>query len=117
MNFEYFIVPDKIAFCYVQCLIMTSANTVGLFSKDKGKYWTAKCMSMLPLACMGWVEGFMCDTFLIHVGGHAWYDFSIPFGITVYFLYIKSLEANAQESDSIKESGTKVADGKSLKVE
>ena len=47
---------------------------------------------ILPIGIFSWVEALACDSFLIHVGGHVWYDAIIPISLTAYFFYVKGLQ-------------------------
>lgn len=42
----------------------------------------------VPILLMTFSEAMTCDSFLIHYGGHVWFDMAVPFGFIVYYLVL-----------------------------
>ena len=63
---------------------------VSMIRNPKHKHYNAEALLVKgPIGLMGWVEGLTCDSFLIKIGGHFWYDMTIPMSLTAYILYLK----------------------------
>ena len=41
-------------------------------------------MHPVPVVIMGFIEAVTCDSGLVHMGGHVWYDAIIPISVLVY---------------------------------
>jgi hypothetical protein len=90
---QHYFVPGKIAFAFVQTILLLNHTLVELTNENKNKYYSAVAFFIgTPIGLMAWVEGLTCDKFLIHFGGHLWYDMTIPISMTFYAMYVKSLQ-------------------------
>jgi hypothetical protein len=59
--------------------------------QDKSVYYNSIATIInLPIGLVGWIEAITCDYFFSHIGGHFWYDITIPISLISYFFYIKS---------------------------
>ena len=86
---HYYFVPLQCAFAYVQTALIILMSTVTMLRKDKISNYNAVSLITVPSVLAAWVEGLMCDSFLVHFGGHFWYDMSIPIALTGYIVYLK----------------------------
>ena len=86
--FHYFFVPGTMGFAYVSTVLIITAS-IANFSKRESPYYNSESFVSCPVVLMAFVEGFACDAFLKHVGGHLWYDLTIPICFTAYFIYHK----------------------------
>jgi hypothetical protein len=87
-----FYVQNRFAFTYVQTVLMLH-QAISQLIGEKGEYYTeVAVMISLPVGLVGWVEACLCSSFLVKIGGHLWFDLSIPLSMCVYFLYVRSLE-------------------------
>ena len=85
---HYFMVPQTIAFAFVSSLLILTV-CIGNLTKRESVYYNSESLANIPIVMMAFVEGFACDAFLKHVGGHVWYDVTIPLVLTAYFIYHK----------------------------
>ena len=93
VGFHYFYVPGTIAFTYVQAVLIVTGAVSALTLKEKGKYYNvASILIFGPIAMMAWAEGFLCEKFFVHIGGHLWYDMVIPISYTIFFFYVRNIE-------------------------
>ena len=91
--FHYFMVPGTVSFSYVQAMLILTGAVNHITTPEKDKYYNvAALLFYLPVGLMGWMEGLACESIMIHIGGHLWYDMSIPISITIYFFYTRSCE-------------------------
>ena len=103
VSFHYFFVPGTIAFTYVQAVLIVTAAVSMLMTKEKGPYYNAASLIItLPIGLMAWAEGFMCESLMVHIGGHLWYDMVIPISYTVYFFYIRNIELSESSAKKVK---------------
>merc|ERR1712127_668807 len=64
-----------------------------LSNPNKGKYYNAVTIALAPVGLIGtWAEGLMCEQFMVHIGGHLWYDMLIPICYLCFFAYTKTQE-------------------------
>ena len=92
LTFGFFFVPELVGFSYVQTVLGLMGWGVEFSKKNKDIYYLPYTVLMvLPIGLFPWVEGLLCDSFLIHIGGHVWFDAIIPISMTVYFFYVRKL--------------------------
>lgn len=94
ISFFQIFIPIQFGFTYVQTilLLLASINDLGLKKEDKNVYYTLKaCIVNVPIGLVGWLEAYMCNSILIYIGGHVWYDCTIPISIMVYYFIAKTL--------------------------
>jgi len=85
-------IPIQFSFTYVQTIILllASINDLSIDKKHKDIYYTLKAgIVNLPIGLVGWLESYSCDNILIYIGGHLWYDCTIPISIITYYLLCK----------------------------
>ena len=96
--FNYFVVPGILSFAYVSTTILLIKAMGYLLDKEADKYYgAASLFTSLPISLFAWVEALMCDSFLVHVGGHLWYDLTIPISMVCYLFYIKNQEYSSKK--------------------
>ena len=88
---SYFIVPTNLGLAYVSTSV-TLFGAIGslLDSAPIKEYLQASILIGFPVSAAIWVEALMCDSFLVHIGGHLWYDLSIPLSMMAYLVYVKN---------------------------
>lgn len=94
ISFVQLFVPAQFGFTYVQTILLLHSAVHELYRtrEEKDVYYHLKaCIVNLPIGIVGWLEAYTCDTLLIHMGGHIWYDCTIPFSIMAYYYISKSL--------------------------
>lgn len=82
------LVPPRFGFTYVQTVLLLVACTYDLFSPahKKDRYYDlAALLINLPVGMVAWVEALGCDSFFKSLGGHVWYDATIPLSMFVYY--------------------------------
>jgi len=83
-------VPKHYAFTYVQTVFVLMATIEAMF-KDKSTFYASSAiMVSLPIVTVPWIEYLACDDFLVHYGGHVWFDISIPAFMIIHIFYMKS---------------------------
>jgi len=97
--FHVMCVPGKFAFIYVQTVTLVMASLAELARSKKDRFYDLYALLVvMPIGLVGWLEAGACDTMLVHIGGHAWYDWTIPISMVVYYLACQRV----QRSESIK---------------
>jgi len=92
-------VPGKFAFIYVQTVTLVMASLAELARSKKDRFYDLYALLVvMPIGLVSWLEAGACDTMLVHIGGHAWYDWTIPISMGVYYLACQRV----QRSESIK---------------
>ena len=93
---SYFIVPTNLGLAYVSTSV-TLFGAIGslLDSEPIKEYLTASVIIGFPVSSAIWIEALMCDSFLVHIGGHLWYDLSIPLSMMAYLVYVKNTSEKA----------------------
>ena len=87
--FHYFFVKQQVGFAYVQtCLILMLCITALVGPRDEF-YNPIALIIRLPVCIVPWIESMACESFLVHIGGHFWYDMTIPLSLTAYIFYLK----------------------------
>lgn len=89
--------PNRLALPLVQTLTIIAMTLIALFSDvmlvADMRYSTPSSVIVgIPFGLMGWVESLTCEKFLIHIGGHFWYDVMIPITLCIYFYYAKRVD-------------------------
>lgn len=87
-------VPIQFGFTYVQTilLLLSAMNELCRKREEKDIYYHLKaCIVNAPIGVAGWIEAYTCDIFLIHMGGHIWYDCTIPISIMSYYYISKTI--------------------------
>jgi len=87
-SLQVFILPTRLFFTHVLLAVLASSSYRGFNReyKDKTIYYALEAWLVdVNILVMTFVESFTCETFLIHIGGHVWFDMVVPLGFTVYF--------------------------------
>ena len=89
-------------FTYVQTVLVLTFNFYDTFfrptsAKDIAYDWVG--FVSIPFSIVAWLEATSCERFLKSVGGHMWYDASIPIAILVYYFAIRHSRRRPSESD------------------
>jgi len=90
-SLQVFILPTRLFFTHVLLAVLASSSFRGLNRepKDKTIYYALEAWFVdVNILVMTFVEAFTCESFLIHIGGHLWFDMVVPFGFTAYFFVL-----------------------------
>ena len=69
----------------------------------KNEYYNATSLFIVgPVGVIAWIEGLACESFLIHYGGHFWYDMTVPIMMTGYIVYLKHREASKLKTTKVE---------------
>ena len=83
-------VPPVYLFTYVNTalvFVLVGAQ-LALPADEKDHFYDANALIIsLPVTVVTWLEPLTCDNFLVNLGGHLWFDFSIPASVFVYYLW------------------------------
>ena len=72
-----------------------------MYKSDKNRYYNATALLInMPSGIVGWIEAVTCDYFLVHYGGHFWYDTAIPLSFVVFYMYARSCESGEKKVKS-----------------
>lgn len=84
-----FFIPARFGFTYVQTMLVVTYSLYGILKEKKSEFYTATATFIsLPVILVSWLEALACEAFYMHIGGHVWYDLTIPLSYCAYFLYI-----------------------------
>jgi len=90
-SLQVFILPTRLFFTHVLLAVLASSSFRGLNREyhEKTIYYALEAWLVdVNILVMTFVESFTCESFLIHLGGHVWFDMVVPFGFTVYFFIL-----------------------------
>jgi len=90
-SLQTFILPSRWFFTHVLIAVLTSSalRGIGRDPKDKTIYYALEAWFVdVNILVMTFVEAFTCESFLMHIGGHVWFDMVVPVGFTVYFFLL-----------------------------
>ena len=99
----YFI-PLKFAFTYVQSALLFSSSLAELYRSDKKdnstQYNLYAFLYHIPISIVGYFESMTCTSFFSKIGGHFWYDMTIPLSGLAYIYMISQIHnKNAKKVD------------------
>lgn len=79
-------VPPRFGFTFVQTVLLLVACAYDMLQPAKDRHYDlAALMINLPIGLVAWVEASGCDAFLRSLGGHVWYDATIPLSMFAYY--------------------------------
>lgn len=89
------VLPSSAAFAYVQTVLVLTSNVYDVLfrpreEKDVAYDWG--WIVNVPFSVVAWIEATACTSFLRDIGGHVWYDASIPSAILLYYFFVRGLE-------------------------
>lgn len=90
-SLQVFILPTRLFFTHVLLAVLASSSFRGLsrdYSEKTIYYALEAWLVDVNILVMTFVESFTCETFLLHIGGHVWFDMVVPFGFTAYFFIL-----------------------------
>ena len=94
---QLFAIPSVYLFTYVNT-VLTFVILGKQLTAEKDKFYDRMAWGVsLPITIVTWMEPLTCDDFLINMGGHLWFDFSIPASIFLYYLWAKGQEPRAKK--------------------
>lgn len=98
-SLQVFVLPTRLFFTHVLLAVLASSSYRGLnrdYSEKTIYYALEAWLVDVNILVMTFVESFTCESFLIHMGGHVWFDMVVPFGFTAYFfiLFQKHCKSN-----------------------
>ena len=81
----FLFVPPKYGFTYVQTSLLWLAACYDLRRPQKDAFYDLNALLIsVPVGFVSWAEGLGCDSFFKSLGGHVWYDLSIPLSMLAY---------------------------------
>lgn len=83
------IIDEKFDFTFVQTVLLLGSGVENLLRDESEKTFEYALYSAIfsPVTIIGWVESISCSNFLIHYGGHIFYDFYIAIA-SIFFQLI-----------------------------
>ena len=91
-------IPPLYLFTYVNT-VLTFVLLGKQLTSEKDKFYDRIAWGVsLPINIVAWMEPLTCDDFLINLGGHLWFDFSIPTCTFLYYLWAKGQEPRAKKA-------------------
>jgi len=90
-SLQVFVLPTRLFFTHVLLAVLGSSSFRGLNREyhEKTIYYAMEAWLVdVNILVMTFVESFTCESFLIHYGGHVWFDMVVPFGFTAYFFIL-----------------------------
>ena len=90
-----FLIVARFGFTYVQTALLVTAAIASMSKDPKSQHYNAIALIInTPIGFVSWIEGIACDSFFKHIGGHLWYDLTIPLSMCAYYWYVSGIEAN-----------------------
>lgn len=90
---QVFVVPMRHINNYTLLLLLITSAAHGIFENGKSKYYNVATLSInLPVSLCMWMETVGCEKYLVHLGGHLWFDIGFIFSILFYFFCVFLLE-------------------------
>jgi hypothetical protein len=90
-SLQVFVLPTRLFFTHVLLAVLGSSSLRGLSRErhEKTIYYALEAWLVdVNILVMTFIESFTCESFLIHLGGHVWFDMVVPFGFTAYFFIL-----------------------------
>jgi len=91
------VLPVAAGFTYVQTVLVLTFNAYDVFFRPKSTKDVTYDWSPLvgvPFSVVAWLEALSCESFLKRIGGHMWYDASIPVAILLFYFAVRGLESS-----------------------
>merc|ERR1719238_438421 len=88
---QVFFLSSRLFFIHVLMAVLLSGAIRGLAraEKDKTRFYDMEAVLVdVPILLMTFSEAITCDSFLVHYGGHVWFDMAVPFGFIAYFMIL-----------------------------
>lgn len=99
-----FVFPRLLVFGYTNTVIFCNISLIGLVQGHGGikdSYYTTVALANIPVMAATWAEPMLCDSFLVHYGGHILFDFSIPlstlFAAAIAFQFLEPRSHSKQQ--------------------
>ena len=100
---QVFLVPLPHSNTFVYILLMLTASTYGMSLSSKGKYYNIMAVTInLPISLFSWIEVLGCDTFLVNIGGHLWFDIILVLSCLLFFFCVCLFETTDGKSSTAK---------------
>jgi len=88
---QTFLLPTRFFFTHVLLAVLLGSAQRWLRRPraEKTHYYAMEAWLVdVPILLAAFGEALTCDSFLIRVGGHVWFDMIVPIGFAVYFLIL-----------------------------
>ena len=98
-----FVIPSRFFFTYVQTTVVgINSALVGLTRTDKDKYYDMEAILVdIPIVSASFVEAMGCESFLMSIGGHVWYDLVVPVSFFLYYGAVAVDHASASKEKKV----------------
>ena len=105
---QVYFLPTRFFFTHVLKAVLVGSAIRWLMRPrgEKSKYYTYEAWLVdVPILVMTYFEAVTCDSFLVHYGGHVFFDLVVPFGFIVYFsiLIYEGDFTTSEKSKSMKQ--------------
>merc|ERR1711871_83461 len=88
---QIFCLPSRFFFTHVlmSVLLNSAFRWLARPYEAKTRYYALEAWLVdVPILLASFGEALSCDAFLVHWGGHVWFDMVVPFGFFVYYLIL-----------------------------
>jgi hypothetical protein len=95
-----YLVPPRFSFSFVNSILLTVAAGYEFLIPPQAKdryYDLYGLMVTLPVGLLAWLESSCCESFFRAIGGHVWYDATIPASIFAYYAVAVHQPASADK--------------------
>mmetsp|Transcript_16197 Transcript_16197/g.48999 ORF Transcript_16197/g.48999 Transcript_16197/m.48999 type:complete len:275 (-) Transcript_16197:322-1146(-) len=80
------VIPAQYGFTYVQTVLLVANSVAALCRSDKDVFYDLfGVLVSVPIGFVAWFESFACDKGFKDLGGHLFYDATIPVSILFYY--------------------------------
>ena len=99
LTHDSFYPRSSLSFVYVQTILSFVGTLDELSNPVKDKYYSTRFLMIgLPILSVAWLEALACESFLIHYGGHVWFDNTIALSFLAYYCYVRIVEESTPRS-------------------
>jgi len=86
--------PGMFLFTYVSFVYNINLCTfrLGYTPRHSAFYTQEALIARLPIMIMTWLEPLLCDSFWLAIGGHMYFDITIPLSAIAFYFYVRDRE-------------------------
>uniref|UniRef100_A0A7S2ABA8 Uncharacterized protein n=1 Tax=Trieres chinensis TaxID=1514140 RepID=A0A7S2ABA8_TRICV len=85
------LLPTMFSFTYVSLVYNWNLVPFKMFWTPKDKFYTTEAVvHRLPVAIMSFLEPLLCDSLLVHLGGHVFFDANIGVSAIIFYFVVRN---------------------------
>jgi len=91
-SLQVFVIPTRFFFTHVLMAVPLHSGVRAIFFRARSQkdiYYAMEAWLVdVPILLMSFGEAIACEDFLVHYGGHVWFDMVVPIGFIVYYMIL-----------------------------